>query len=211
MIYLIGAGGHGKVCLDAFILCGCEVQVLDGDSSLTGKEILGHRIAREEKVLASLESPVDFFVGIGDVSSRRRVAERWEARGHRLVRLVHPAAIVSSAAAVADGAAVMAGAIVQAGTTVGKGAIVNTAATVDHDCRIGPFVHVAPGAHLAGGIEVGEGAWVGIGAVVREGLSIGRRSVIGAGAVVVDDISPDVVAYGNPCRAVRQIGDRART
>jgi len=206
MVYLIGAGGHGKVCLEILGLFGCGVQLLDADSGLTGKEVLGHRIGREEKVLATLEPPADFFVGIGDGASRRRVVERWAAKGHSLVRLTHPSAVVSPSAMVDDGAAVMAGAVIQAGAFIGKGAIINTGATVDHDCRIGAFAHVAPGVHLAGGISVGDGAWVGIGAIVREGLSIGDRCVIGAGSIVVDDLPPDVVAYGNPCRVVRQIG-----
>jgi acetyltransferase-like isoleucine patch superfamily enzyme len=55
---------------------------------------------------------------------------------------------------------------------------------------------------------VGEAAWVGIGTVVREGISIGPRCVIGAGSAVVDDQPPDKVAYGNPCRPVRQIGEK---
>jgi sugar O-acyltransferase (sialic acid O-acetyltransferase NeuD family) len=208
MVYLIGAGGHGKVVLEALSLSGCEVKVLDADSSLTGKEILGHVIGREEKVLASLEEPAHFFVGVGDGSSRRRVVERWEARGHRLVRVIHPTAVVSPSAEIGLGVVVMAGAVIQAGAAIGKGAIVNTGATVDHDCRIGAFSHIAPGAHLAGNVEVGEAAWVGIGTAVREGIAIGHRCVVGAGSVVVDDLPPDVVAYGSPCRAVRQIGEK---
>jgi sugar O-acyltransferase (sialic acid O-acetyltransferase NeuD family) len=208
MVHLIGAGGHGKVCLEILLSHGCPVVLLDGDAALTGKEVQGHRIGKEEKVLASLESPVDFFVAIGDPSSRRRVTERWEARGHRPVRLIHPSAVVSPSARIEAGAAVMAGTVIQAGAEIGKGTIVNTGATVDHDCRLGAFVHVAPGAHIAGAVQVGEGAWVGIGAAVREGVSIGARSVVGAGGVVVDDLPKDVVAFGNPCRVVRSIGSQ---
>ena len=208
MVHLIGAGGHGKVCLEALVLAGCEVRLLDGDPGLTGKEVLGHPILREEKVLASLEWPVDFFVAIGDPASRRRLVERWESRGHTLVRLVHPRAMVSPSARIEGGVAILAGAVVGVEAEIGKGTIVNTGATVDHDCRIGAFAHVAPGAHIAGAVEVGEGAWVGIGAAVREGLSIGARTVVGAGAVVVDDLPKDVVAFGNPCRVVRTIGSQ---
>jgi sugar O-acyltransferase (sialic acid O-acetyltransferase NeuD family) len=206
MIYLIGAGGHGKVVLEALVVLGCEVEVLDADSALTGAKILGRTIAREEKVLARLEGPVRFFVGIGDGASRRRVVERWEARGHRLARVIHPRATLSPSATVAEGAVVMAGTVIQAEASIGKGAIVNTGATVDHDCRIGAFAHIAPGSHLAGNVEVQEEAWIGIGTSVREGVVIARRTVVGAGAVVVDDLPPDVVAHGNPCRVVRQIG-----
>jgi sugar O-acyltransferase (sialic acid O-acetyltransferase NeuD family) len=205
-VYLIGAGGHGKVVLDALLLLGCDARLLDADAALEGKRVLGRPVEREERVLASLEGPARFFVAVADGSSRQRVVERWEGRGHRLVRVVHPGAQVSRFAALEDGVAVMAQAVIQADARIGKGAVVNTGASVDHDCAVGEYAHVAPGACLAGGVQVGALAWVGIGSSVREGVAIGARTVVGAGAAVVDDLDPDVVAYGNPCRPVRRIG-----
>lgn len=40
------------------------------------------------------------------------------------------------------------------------------------------------------------------------GITIGENSVIGAGSVVTNDIPPNVVAYGVPCRVIRKIGDK---
>jgi sugar O-acyltransferase (sialic acid O-acetyltransferase NeuD family) len=206
MVYLIGAGGHGKVVLEALLLSGAEVVVLDADPARVGTEVLGRKVIREEQALASVDGPVEFVAGVGDGSSRKRIVERWEARGHRLLRVVHPSAVVSPTASIEAGVVIMAGAVVQTGAVLAKGALVNTGATVDHDCRIGPYAHVAPGAHLAGNVVVGECAWIGIGAAVREGVDIGACCVVGAGAVVVDDLPPGVVAYGNPCRVAREIG-----
>lgn len=39
------------------------------------------------------------------------------------------------------------------------------------------------------------------------GVSIGDNSVIGAGSVVTKDIPANCVAYGNPCRVIREIGE----
>ena len=52
-------------------------------------------------------------------------------------------------------------------------------------------------------ITVGEEAFVGARAFLLPGVTIGARSVIGAGSVVTGDIPPDVVAAGNPCRVIR--------
>ena len=40
------------------------------------------------------------------------------------------------------------------------------------------------------------------------GVSIGNNSVIGAGSVVTTDNPANVVAYGVPCRVMREIGDK---
>lgn len=54
-------------------------------------------------------------------------------------------------------------------------------------------------------IAIGSDVWVGGGALILPGVTIGSRSVIGAGSVVTRDIPDDVLAAGNPCRVIRRI------
>jgi maltose O-acetyltransferase len=54
-------------------------------------------------------------------------------------------------------------------------------------------------------ISIGKDAWVGGSVVICPGVSIGDRSVIGAGSVVTNDIPSDVFAAGNPCKVIRSI------
>jgi sugar O-acyltransferase (sialic acid O-acetyltransferase NeuD family) len=204
LIHLIGAGGHGKVVAELLLARRQGVRVLDASPAFAGRALLGLPVELEGDVLGSLGAPVDFFIAVGDAEARRAALERWRAAGHRPVRAVHPAAVVSPSATIGEGACVMAGAVVQTESRIGEGAIINTGATVDHDCDIAPYAHVAPGCRLAGEVRVGEAAWVGIGSSVREGVCIGAGAIVGAGAVVVGDVPPGVVAYGCPCRVVRE-------
>jgi acetyltransferase-like isoleucine patch superfamily enzyme len=55
-----------------------------------------------------------------------------------------------------------------------------------------------------GGARVEEGASIGAGAVILPGVTIGARSLVGAGAVVTRDIPPNAVVAGNPARIVGQ-------
>lgn len=59
-------------------------------------------------------------------------------------------------------------------------------------------------------VHIGNGVWVGAGAVILPGVVIGENSVIGAGSIVNRDIPPNVVAAGNPCKVIREIGSRDR-
>jgi len=56
-------------------------------------------------------------------------------------------------------------------------------------------------------IEIGSDVWVGGGAILCPGVTIGSRSVIGAGSVVTRDVPEGVFAAGNPCRVIRDITD----
>lgn len=57
-------------------------------------------------------------------------------------------------------------------------------------------------------VHIGNNVWIGAGATVLPGVTIGDNSVIGAGSVVTKDIPSGVVAVGNPCRVIREIGER---
>ena len=56
-------------------------------------------------------------------------------------------------------------------------------------------------------VHIGNNVWLGAGCTVLPGVTIGNNSVIGAGSLVTKDIPPNVVAYGSPCRVVREIGE----
>lgn len=57
-------------------------------------------------------------------------------------------------------------------------------------------------------IKIGRNCWIGAGAVIVPGVTIGDNVVIGAGSVVTKDIPSNTVAVGNPCKVIREIGER---
>ena len=57
-------------------------------------------------------------------------------------------------------------------------------------------------------VYIGDNAWIGANVVILPGVHIGKDTVIGAGSVVTRDIPDSVLAVGNPCRVLREIGER---
>ena len=54
-------------------------------------------------------------------------------------------------------------------------------------------------------VHIGERCWIGGDVTICPGVTIGDRTVIGAGSVVTRDIPSDCVAYGNPCRVAKKV------
>jgi len=89
-------------------------------------------------------------------------------------------------------------------------------------CQLGPRVQLITATHPVDphprrmGWESGEpvtvedNVWLGAGVVVCPGVSIGRDTVVGAGAVVTRDLPAGVVAAGVPARVLREIGPADR-
>ena len=53
-------------------------------------------------------------------------------------------------------------------------------------------------------VTIGDNVWIGGNTVILPGVTIGNNVVIGAGSVVTKDIPDNVIAYGNPCRIIRE-------
>lgn len=53
-------------------------------------------------------------------------------------------------------------------------------------------------------IRIEDEVWIGGGAIILPGVTVGRGSVVGAGAVVTRDIPPFSVAVGSPARVIRK-------
>lgn len=59
-------------------------------------------------------------------------------------------------------------------------------------------------------VHIGKNCWIGAGAILVPGVTIGDNTVIGAGSIVTKDIPANVLAVGNPCRVLREIGAHDR-
>ena len=59
-------------------------------------------------------------------------------------------------------------------------------------------------------VRIGKNCWLGAGVIILPGITIGDDVVVGAGSVVTKDIPSGVVAVGNPCRILREVGDHDR-
>jgi maltose O-acetyltransferase len=97
---------------------------------------------------------------------------------------------------------------------------VSTVRIGDHTL-FGPGVHVYTATHpmdheqrrtqeFGKPVEIGSDVWVGGAAIICPGVTIGSRSIIGAGSVVTRNIPNDTFAAGNPCRIIRKLTQQPR-
>lgn len=54
-------------------------------------------------------------------------------------------------------------------------------------------------------IIIEDNVLIGTRCIILKGVTIGARSIIGAGSVVTKSIPPNCIAGGNPCKVIRQI------
>jgi UDP-2-acetamido-3-amino-2,3-dideoxy-glucuronate N-acetyltransferase len=108
------------------------------------------------------------------------------------------------------------------GTTIGSMTHIDRDVEIGRRCSISGMVYIPPLTVIEDDVFVGPGVvitndrfphggrWVGpriekrailcAGALIRAGVTVGENSVVGMGAVVTEDVPPNVVVYGNPAK-----------
>lgn len=192
-IFLIGAGGHGKVIAEIAESLGWEVSgFVDQNPQLHSQ--LGYRVFLEPAD-TGMPKEAGWVVSIGNNQTRKKLTLQYSLPYRALL---HPSILLSHRSTIGAGTVAMAGVVVNSSTTIGKHCILNSSCSIDHDCRLEDFVHIAPQTAIAGGVTIGEGSLIGIGARVIPGVTIGKWCTIGAGAVVLTDVPDGATVVGVP-------------
>lgn len=197
-VVVYGGGGHSKVVLDIFFNEGKYNLKEIFDDNPKVDEIYGVKVSKTPKNSYFLNK--NCIVAIGDNHIREKIVKSLETN---YVMTIHSSAVVSKFSKVGHGTQIMALAVVNPNTEIGHHCIINTGAIIEHDCFLEDYVHISPNATLGGGVKVGEKSQIGIGASVLPNLIIGKNVLVGAGAVITQNVPDNAVVVGVPGKIIR--------
>jgi sugar O-acyltransferase (sialic acid O-acetyltransferase NeuD family) len=131
---------------------------------------------------------------------RERVFRSLQAKGRHVVNAIHPGAFIDRWASLGTGNVISANCVIHPNAKLGNNCFLCVAATVDHDDALGDNIYLSPGVHLAGDVILEDNVFVGTNAAVLPGVHVGRGAIIGAGAVVINDVAEKSTVFGVPAR-----------
>lgn len=128
---------------------------------------------------------------------------------------IEPGAIIREQVTIANHAIILMGAVLNVGCSIGTktmidmGAIIGSGAQIDENC------HIGANAVIAGMIEpnhdrcvhIEKNCLIGANAVILEGITVHEGAVVGAGAVVTQDVPSNCVVVGVPAKVMKQVND----
>ncbi len=88
-------------------------------------------------------------------------------------------------------------------TKIGKNSMIMSGTHIGHDVHIGSGCNISPNVAFAGEVTLKDDATIGMGATIHQGVTIGSCSMIGMGAVVINDIPPFVTYAGVPAKKIK--------
>lgn len=210
-IIIIGAGGFGR-----------EVQWLierintqeEGnkwnilgyidDGIAKGREINGYKVLGDVSFLQDIEKPTHVVCAIGNSVIRQKLVNKLIKKENiTFPNLVDPTAIISNTATMGRGNIICAGSVISTNVTIGDFCTFDWNCTVGHDADIHDFVMAYPNANISGFVKTGEVLEIGTGTQIIQGIHLGDNVIIGAGTVVIRDITEAGTYVGSPARRVK--------
>ena len=212
-VILIGAGQHCNVVMYNIaaegkyeVACIAEVDEDKWNTTINGVLVEPFKNFNEE-AMRRIEEKYNtnlFFISFGTMRWRKPVFEYVSYHGWEAINVIHPDAVVSPTAKIGKGVLIECGCLVTPSPIIGDNVVVNTGSQVNHDNVVEDHVYIASGVILSGGVTIGENTLLDDGVIITLGRKVGKDSLIGAGGVVTKDIPNGVVAYGNPCKVIRE-------
>jgi len=212
-VILIGSGQHCNVVIynlkmqNKYVIS-CIAEVDENKAGKYHNDIyVEHFINFSIESMKYLENKYQtnlFFIAFGAMKYRKPVFDFLTKNGWNAVNIIHPNAVVSDDATLGTGILIEAGCLVTPNPVIGNNVVVNTGSQVNHDNIVEDHVYIASGVILSGGITIKENSLIDDGVIVTLGTKIGKNCIIGAGAVVTKDIPDNSIAYGSPCKVVRE-------
>lgn len=183
---IIGSGGFGK-----------EVELWAKQSGYESTIFyVSDEICKDEQPLSSLPIFIPSIIAIGNPQARQKIDQQVQSKG----MVIHTTAITS---AYNVGMILCPYAIITTNVKIGKHLHMNLHSDIGHDCIIGDYVTLAPGARISGKCEIGNCVYIGTNAMIREGAKVCDNVTIGAGSVVLKDITEPGVYVGIPAKKIK--------
>lgn len=209
-ILILGCGGHAESVCDSISRLGSYSIGLIAPEIPHSISIPSAHYAGNDSDLHRLwsEGYTQAFVAIGGaetISLREKLTDVIRDLGFIIPTIIDPSAIIGYNVKVGSGVFIGKHVVLNTNIVIGNNSIINTSCTIEHGCIIGDFSHIAPGTIVCGNVFVGSNVHVGAGSVIRQNVHVNDGSVIGMGSVVLSDIPSRVMAYGNPCHAMKEL------
>lgn len=207
-IVIIGAGGVGAEA--AWIIEQINNQKREwnllgyiDDSKNIGTKILSYEVLGKIEDLVeryegkNIDENPYIIIAITDYESKKRIA-KYLSEKFRFAKIIHPSVYIHESNSIGEGSIVYPGVILTVNINIGKHVIISPKCGIGHNSRINDYVSLLWNVNVSGYDNIKEGSLIGSGSTIIQNKTIGTKSVIGAGAVVINDIGSGRVAVGIP-------------
>lgn len=144
-------------------------------------------------------------LGVYQPQHKINILKNITADKKKFINIIHNGFDVSKTSKLGFGLLINSKVSIAAHSDIGNFVSINRHVSIGHHAIINDYCSINPGVNIAGNVVIGEGTTIGMGTNVIDKIKIGKNTIIGAGSLVTKDIPDNVVAYGSPCKVIKEI------
>jgi sugar O-acyltransferase (sialic acid O-acetyltransferase NeuD family) len=152
----------------------------------------------------NLDDYTAFVLGVYQPVHKIKIMQAINPDITKFISVIHNGLDISKTSVIGRGALINSKVSIAAHTTIGDFVSINRHVSIGHHTVISDYCSINPGTNIAGNVTIGEGTTIGMGTNILHEVKIGKNTIIGAGSVVTRDIPDNVIAYGSPCKVIRE-------
>lgn len=182
-LIIVGAGGHGRCCLDIAREKYDEIIFLDDglvDQTVNDCKVVG----KINEMKALFPEYLDIFIAVGNNAFRKQLFNQAKEIGYNIITLISNEAIVSKYASIKQGSVIFPHAVIEPNAMIGSNCIVCANATINHDaiihdnCLIYSNTVIRPNVIIHELTRIGSNCTVTFGKEIEEGSDIKDGEVV---------------------------------
>lgn len=208
-IVIIGAGGVGREVsliiqqINELNQTWNLIGFIDDNVNNWGKVINGYSVIGGIEALEFLYPDTYVVIAIANYEVKKKIVNRINNK-FKFATITHPKVWIHDYMTIGEGTIIYEGAILTANIEIGNHVIISPKCGVGHDSIIKDYVSLLWNVNVSGNDLIEEGVMMGSGSTVIQGKKIGKGSIIGAGAVVTEDIECFSTSVGVPAKVIKR-------
>lgn len=205
---IYGSGGSGREVKDIADMIGTWEEIIFIDDTVESGVFKGVKRMPFDCFCKTFDKKnSEVIVALGEPEYKKKLYKKVKDRDYSFANVIHPTAWISPSAKLGRGIIIKAGVIISCDAVVEDNVRIEPFAIIGHDCIVRESTQISPNVTMGGCSEIGAESYIGINVPIKENLKIGSNVVIGMGSVVLRDIPDNVIAMGNPARAMKHKDD----
>ena len=184
-LLIIGAGGHGRCCLDI----ARDMDIFDEISFLDDNQI--NKIINDCKVIGSIDEMSSYYpefthihIAIGNNKLRSKLLLQAKEVGYSLPILKHPSSVVSKYASIGAGCVLFPCSVIEANAVIGNCCIITSGVVINHDAQIDEYVLVNTGTVIRPNTRINKYASIGSRCLITMNKEIEMNRIIEDGTQI---------------------------
>lgn len=164
--------------------------------------VSGKTVYKYDDAKQAFGTDLQIVIGVGEPAIREKLFRKVVSDGIQTPTLIHPDVYIPESSRIGRGVVIQYGCFISCDVSIGDYVFLQPQCNIGHDDVLEEGCMIAGFGNIGGIVHIGKWSYLGLSVAVKQTINIGDYSIIGMGAIVQKDIPSEMIAMGNPARAI---------